>query len=143
MKLDDLMGKTLDDLADLPSFEPPPDGSYTLELTIEKKKINKKDAVSFNYIVKSIMEQADPSVAPAEIGQKFNEAFVIEDNEVGEGFFKIASAPIFKHFQCKTYGEFFEKGKNLTVFGVVKGKDFKDGNGNERKGCNVLNLNVL
>lgn len=142
MNLDELMNKTLDDLADLPGFEPPPAGGYRMKLVVAQKKINAKDAVEFKYEVIQCVEQSDPSAPPAEAGKKFSESFML-DNETGIGFFKLAAAPIMQHFACKNFAEFFEKAKGpLEVFGVVAVRKWEK-DGEKRESGKVSNLRVL
>lgn len=142
MKLDELMSMSLDQLADLPGFEPPPNGSYRLKLSVEKKQINGADAVEFRYEVLQVVEQSDPSQPAAEAGKKFSEAFKL-DNETGVGYFKLAAAPIMAHFKLATFAAFFEQCKQpLEVFGVVKQRSYEK-DGEKRISGNVSNLRVL
>jgi len=142
MNLDQLMTSSLDDLADLPTFEAPPNGSYRLDLSVEaKKKDDGKDVIVFTYLVDACVEQANAADKPAEVGQKFTEQFQLA-NETGAGFFKRAAAVLMPAIGASTFPEFFEKAKNLKVFGVVKQRKVtKDGE--DRIYASVENLQVL
>lgn len=60
-----LLGESLSNVADLPEYEVPPNGSYKLKLTFEKKLINKKPCLMFNYNVLEVIELANANdVAP-------------------------------------------------------------------------------
>lgn len=93
MGLPALLAATLDDVADLPSFEVPAAGHYKLGLTVTVKKINEKDAVEFGYEVREVMELADPTATPPVLGTKFSVAFQI-GHPIGLGKFKEAAKPI-------------------------------------------------
>jgi hypothetical protein len=47
--MDQLLGASLDDLDDLPSFETPPPGTYILSVTTEQKKVNDKEAIEARF----------------------------------------------------------------------------------------------
>jgi len=142
MDLAQLMTMNLDQLADLPGFEPPPNGAYTLKLKVANKKINSKDAVEFAYSVIACQEQTDPSLPPAEPGKRFSESFML-DNEIGVGKFKLAAAPIMQHFGITSFPEFFAKtATEIEVFGVVKGRKYEK-DGEQRTSSNVSNIRVL
>jgi len=145
MNLDQLMSASLDDLADLPTFEAPPNGSYRLDLTVEaKKKDDGKDVVVFKYIVDACVEQANAAEQPAEIGQLFQEQFQIS-NDVGAGFFKLNAAVLMPAIGASNFAEFFEKAKGLKVFGVVKQRKVESKEAGEppRIYASVSNLQVL
>lgn len=145
MNLDQLMTASLDDLADLPTFEAPPNGSYRLTLSVEaKKKDDGKDVVVFSYTVDECVEQANVADKPAEVGQKFTEQFQLS-SETGAGYFKRNAAILMPAIGATNFSEFFEKAKDLKVFGTVKCRtvESKEVGGEARRYASVLNLQVL
>ena len=55
-----LLDLDMSSVPDLAGFELPPKGKYLLDLSLEKKEINGKQCVSFNYKVVEALELADP-----------------------------------------------------------------------------------
>lgn len=66
-----LLDLDLSSLADLEGFNLPPAGQYLFNLSLEKKKLNDKNYVSFNYAVVEALELADPD-AVVKPNSKFN-----------------------------------------------------------------------
>ena len=62
---DELFAMSLDDLADLPSFETPPAGAYILDVSCDVKTINDKPAVEASFIVVENSAQWRDGSAPA------------------------------------------------------------------------------
>jgi hypothetical protein len=121
-----LLAANLDDVADLPSFEVPPAGYYKLALDIEVKKINDKDAVEFNYRVLEVLELADASKTPPEVGTKFNEAFQIT-NEIGLGKFKAAAKPVMEALGTTQFADILgNQVRGMEVFATLKRRVHKD-----------------
>lgn len=126
MNLSALLAATLDDVADLPSFDVPPAGYYKLGLTIAVKKINDRDVIEFNYDVREVMELADPTATPPTIGTKFNSAFQIT-NEIGLGKFKEAAEPIMEALGTTSFGDILGgQVAGMEVYAVLKHRVHKD-----------------
>ena len=126
MDLSSLLAATLDDVADLPSFDVPPPGYYKLGLTIAVKKINDKDAIEFNYDVREVMELADPTATPPVIGTKFSAAFQIS-NEIGLGKFKEAAEPVMAALGTTSFGDILGgQVAGMEVYAVLKHRIHKD-----------------
>jgi hypothetical protein len=90
----DILDKSIDDIADLPSFAVPDTGIYGLRLTMEPKAINDKPAVVAHFEVRHIVELADasiPEASRAKAGDKFDRAFFLKDNEGNESEFGLSS----------------------------------------------------
>lgn len=102
--LDDLFASSLDDLADLPSFEVPSKGAYIGTVATAVKEVNKKPAIEVTYtILETVeLENADDKV-PAP-GTKFSTAFIL-GTSTAEGFLKRFLLPFAEHFGTKNPGE--------------------------------------
>lgn len=102
--LDDLFASSLDDLADLPSFEVPSKGAYIGTVATAVKEVNKKPAIEVTYtILETVeLENADDKV-PAP-GTKFSTAFIL-GTSTAEGFLKQFLLPFAEHFGTKNPGE--------------------------------------
>jgi len=101
--LDALFGASLDDIADLASFETPKSGTYVLKVSTGTKKINKKDAVTADFEVVETIELKDPDDTPSKPGTKFNIAF-ISGNKFSEGRLKQFLVPFGDKFGERNVG---------------------------------------
>ncbi len=128
-----------DAIPDLPAFAVPPAGHYKLKLTILSKTINAKQAVEFGYEVVEILEQADPTEAPAKIGDKFSCAYFL-DNEFSLGKLKADIAPLQAFCGQKQLAAVAEQCQGLSVYGVVKVR--RDKNDADKKYASVSSLTV-
>jgi hypothetical protein len=103
---DDLLDKSIDDLADLPEFKVPETGIYGLSVKLETKEINNKPAVVCKYTVRNVVELADSSIPEeqhAKAGDGFDEAYILKDNdgkdsEIAWGRLKQFLQPFEVHF---------------------------------------------
>ena len=92
-QFDDVFDKQIEDLKELPSFVPPPTGTYNLAISVGFKAINDKPAVEVRAIVRELVEQEDETETPAKPGDEFNYAFILvtkegKRNETAEGFMR-------------------------------------------------------
>jgi hypothetical protein len=88
-ELDSLLDATLDDLADLPSFQPFPAGAHKVLATMEAKTINNKSTIELTLKHIEAMEYAG-IVAEADMakpGDTANTLYFL-DNDIGQGKFK-------------------------------------------------------
>ena len=101
--LDDLFAASLDDIADLPSFEVPSKGAYIGSVTTAIKEVNKKPAIEATYTIMETveLENADDK-APAP-GTKFSTAFIL-GTATAEGFLKQFLLPFAEHFGTRDTG---------------------------------------
>lgn len=124
--LDSLLNEDLGNLADLAGFSVPNNGHYKLAVTASTKEINSKPAVVFDYEVLEVMEMADATATPPVIGDKFGEAFFI-DNEFGVGQLKKSLAPYGDAFGTTNIGALLEQIQGVSIYGTVKRRiDKKD-----------------
>lgn len=107
-----LLDKSIDDIEDLPGFECPVNGIYSLKFSTGTKNVNNKDAVEANFEVIECIEQNDPNETPTIPGTKFSSLYFL-DNDISMGKLKELLAPVAAHF-----GE-----KNLAVLVTDTCKD--------------------
>lgn len=100
----DLFSSSLDDLADLPSFETPPAGSYVLNASTDVKEINGKQTVEASFTVVETVELKESNANPVAVGTKFSMLFML-DNKFGVGKLKDFLKPFAVHFNNNNIGE--------------------------------------
>jgi hypothetical protein len=115
-----LLDKSIDDIEDLPGFEVPPKGVYTLKMNCAIKEVNSKAAIETSFEVMEVMELNDPSEeAEAKIGTKFSVLNFIE-KDIAMGKFKEMVAPIAAATGEKNVGKLVsEVIKDLVVVATV------------------------
>lgn len=122
--LEQLLGASLDDLDDLPSFECPPPGVYITMVTLEPKEVNKKDAIEASYTIVEVTELADPNSTPPVPGSKFSTLFTM--NPVGIGKLKEFCKPFGEKMGTNSIRELvMDKIKDVTVVVSVKNRPDK------------------
>lgn len=138
--IDDLFSTSIDDLADLPSFETPAPGAYILKASADTKKINDKDAIEASFEVVEVIElknATDKAVVP---GTKFSTAFFL-DNEFAIGNLKKFLAPFAQHFGKTNIGDLIrEDMKDVLIAATVTNR--KDKNDPEKVYASVTNISV-
>lgn len=92
-----LLSKSIDDIDDLPGFQVPVNGMYTLKLTTAVKVVNDKDCVEASFVVVECLEQNDPAEEATKPDTRFSMLFQL-GNEVAEGKMKELLIPIAEHF---------------------------------------------
>ena len=102
--LDDLFAASLDDIADLPSFEVPSKGAYIGTVTTAIKEVNKKPAIEVTYTILETVELEDSDDKAPAPGTKFSTAFIL-GTPIAEGFLKQFLAPFAEHFGTTNVGE--------------------------------------
>jgi len=124
--LDELFAGSLDDIADLPSFETPPKGAYIFDVSMSTKEINKKPAVSADFTVVETVELEDADVTPVAVGTKFNIAFILGNN-ISEGKLKQFLAPFSEHYGTKSLSELVrDKVQGTRIAATMKHRYDKD-----------------
>jgi hypothetical protein len=91
--LDSLLEGSLDDLADLSSFEPFPDGVHKVSVVLTGKVINKHPAVEAKFTYIEPIELAAIDGKTPKAGDTASAAYML-DNEVAQGKFKVIITPI-------------------------------------------------
>lgn len=101
---DAVFDRQLEDLAELPSYTPPPTGSYNLAISVGMKVVNKKPAVEASFKVRDIVEVADAAEAEqVKPGQEFSILFILRKddgsaNEFAEGKMREFLGELAPHF---------------------------------------------
>jgi hypothetical protein len=137
--VEDLFSTSIDDLADLASFETPPPGSYILELTMDVKKINEKDAVEASFVVVETVELANAEDKPVVAGTKFSIAYMI-GNEFGLGNLKKFLKPFSEHYGQGNIGALLNELKGVTISALIKNR--KDKNDPDKVYASISNITV-
>lgn len=91
--LDALLDLTLDDIEDLPSFEPFTPGSYKVTVTLDTKEVNGHPSVEMELKLLEVVEVVDGTAKAPAVGDTSSILFML-DNEFGLGKLKAAVAPI-------------------------------------------------
>lgn len=125
--VEDLMDADLDDLADLPAFEVPPVGHYKLMVSLERKTVNDKPSISANLVVQEVLELVSPDVVKPEVGTKFSQLFMM-DNEFGQGGFKEFVRPIADamNLPSRKISALLQTVQNVLIAATVKHRVHKD-----------------
>lgn len=92
-----MLDMSIDDIDDLPSFEIPVNGIYTMKFSVALKVVKDKDCVEANFEVLECNEQNDPEAVPTKPGTKFSILFML-DNEISLGKMKELLLPLAAHF---------------------------------------------
>lgn len=121
----DLFSASIDDLADLPSYETPPPGVYILTVSTDVKKINDKDAVEASFTVVETVELLKAEDKPVLDGTKFSTAFML-GNEYGVGNLKKFLAPFAEHFSISNIGQLIQEIKDVEISGKVTNRTDKN-----------------
>lgn len=105
--MDLISGMSIDDIDDLPGFEAPVPGMYSLKFSTSTKVVKMKagdtDCVEANFEVIECLEQNDPAQEPTKAGTKFSVLFQM-GQEVAMGKLKELLMPIAKHFNESNIG---------------------------------------
>lgn len=112
-ELDDLLDMELDDLQDLPTFDPFPEGAHRILLTLEAKEVNKKPAIELTMKIVETLELANPTEDEApEVGAETNILYFL-DNEFGQGNLKLITPILGKVFGTRNIREIVEQTTDL------------------------------
>ena len=141
--LNDLLDATLDDLEDLPSFQPFPVGAHKVLASFDTKEINGKQAVSLDFKLVEVLELADASITEEienaagdlipnpkfpKAGDSAGTMFML-DNEYGRGNLKKCATPFGEALELSTIREIIEGVKEvecIVLTGLRKDKNDPD-----------------
>lgn len=110
--LDNLLDSTLEDLEDLPSFEPYPAGTHKCLATFDTKEINGKAAIELSFKMVECLELADPQDKEPAAGDTSNTMFML-DNEFGRGNLKKCAVPFAESLNLSSVREVIETVKDV------------------------------
>lgn len=139
--IDSLLDATIDDLVDVPTFQPFPVGTHQAVLTLEQKKINDCPAIEWSMVAIETVELADPTGTPVKAGDKCSGAFILTKkegdkqvpNELAQGQFKEFMKPLQAHFGTATNRETMEAANGCTVVATMGQRAGKAGSANAGK----------
>lgn len=121
-----LLDMSIDDIDDLPGFEAPVNGIYTMKFSTGTKVVNNKDCIESNFEVIECNEQNDPNEPATKTGTKFSMLTML-DNAVALGKFKELVAPIAVHFNERNLLKLVtDVCKDLIIVGKVKRRADKE-----------------
>ena len=130
-ELDNLLDSTLDDLEDLPSFQPFPVGAHKVLASFGMKDINGKSAVTLDFVLIETLELSDASVAEEDFpkaGDTANTMFML-DNEYGRGNLKKCAMPFGAALELSSIRDIVEGVKDvecILLSGLRKDKNDPD-----------------
>lgn len=141
MNVNDLLDATLDDLDDLPSFEPFPAGAHRVKATMDFKEVpGHGTCVELAFEMIEVVELADPQANAPIPGSTCSTLFML-DNEFGVGNFKRCATPFGLALGLKNNREIIEQTTDIECVVVTSLKqDKKDA---ERFYLNVKEIGVV
>jgi hypothetical protein len=116
---------SLDDIADLPEFLVFPAGAYRCTIAFEKKQIGTHPAVELKLTMLEVVELADPTDTPPEVGTESSVAYML-DNEFGQGNMKKVMVPLAQHFSESNVSKLIEAVKGAECLVVTKQRQNKE-----------------
>ena len=124
-----LLDMSIDDIDDLPGFEVPVNGVYSLKFWTEVKVVNNKDCVELNFAVIECLEQNDPSETATKADTKFSMLIQL-GNEIAEGKMKAIILPVAAHFgernMLKLITDTCSKANGVIITAKVKRRSDKE-----------------
>jgi hypothetical protein len=143
--LDSLLETTLDDLADLPTFEPYPAGAHRVTISFEEKVINKKPAVELKLVGISTEELSDTTDTPIVQGQETQVLYILtkddgSKNEVSQGKLKEVLKPLAEATGESNMRAIMSAAKGMEVLVVTKKRHNKQ---NDTYNTDVVKLAVV
>ena len=129
--MNDLLDITLDDLEDLPSFQPFPVGAHKVSASFGMKDIKGKQAVTLDFTLIETIELADTTVDADDFpkaGDTSNTMFML-DNEYGRGNLKKCALPFGAALELSSIRDIIEGVKEvecIVLTGLRKDKTDPD-----------------
>jgi hypothetical protein len=141
-EIDSLLDSTLDDLEDLPTFEPFVPGVHRVLATLKLTEVNSKSCVEITLKGLETLELANPADAEKAIkeGDSCNTIFML-DNEYGRGNLKKVAMPIGEALGTTTIRDTVEQANDVEC--VVATAVRVDKSDPDRKYLNIKELNVV
>ena len=141
MNINDLLNATLDDLEDLPSFEPFPAGAHNVKASFSFKEIEGHGTcVDLKLVLIDTVELADPQDAQPVEGSTCSALFML-DNEIGRGNFKKCISPFYIALDCTSNRQAVDDAKEIECMVVTSVR--KDKNDPDRKYLNIREIAVV
>jgi len=133
--IDNLLGGTLDDLADMPEFKHFPDGVHKVRFDFVAKEVNKKPGVELKFTAIETMELSDATKdTPIIAGDETSVLLLFKNNdgsknEFSEGTLKMVVGALREQFPGSNNGEILTAAKGAEVVIVTKLKENKNNPG--------------
>lgn len=142
----DLLDSSVEDLADLKTFEPFPVGSYKLELTWDKKEINDRPAVILKLKNLEILELGSVDSTPPEVGSTTDIAIILktktgERNKTGEGRLKAVLKVLQPVFGGSSIAEVIKNSEGAIIAATLSVR--KDKNDEEKRYNQIESLAIV
>lgn len=128
-EIDALLDGTLDDLPDLPEFQPYVPGAHHVRLNWELKEVNKHKTAELKLTLIETKENADPETPVMNPGTETGILFML-DNEFGLGKFKKVMTALSEHFGKKSNRQLMEDSNNGEALIITKLRENKKNPGN-------------
>lgn len=139
--IDALLDSTLDELDDLPTFEPFPPGVHKVSATLNLKEVNDKQCVTLDLVGIETVELSDPSSdEPLKAGDVCNVLFML-DNEYGRGNLKKVCTPLGEALGTGVIREVIEQTNDMECLILTSIRI--DKNDKDRTYLNIKELNVV
>ena len=113
----DILDMTLDDLEDMPTFEPYPAGVHRALMTLEQKVVNDVQSVEAKFKLMETIELAEPlkdGVKPLEEGAETSVLCQL-NNEWGRGTLKMLATPVGQMLGLASIREVIEECNDIEV----------------------------
>lgn len=124
--VNNLLDMQLDDLSDMPEFAVFPDGAHKVTIKLEKKEVNKKQAIELLMTLVETVELVNPAEdAPLAPGAETSVLFMLE-NEFGQGSLKAFLKPLGEATGITNVGQLIESVNGLEVVVVTNKRWNKD-----------------
>lgn len=131
----DLLDASVEELAELESFEPFPAGTYRVSLRWEKKEINDKPAVELKFLNKEVIELSDINAEPVAEEREGSVTFYLYKNDgsinsVGQGQLRKVVETLRESFGGDTTSEIMDNSEGAEVIATFKVKTNDKGSQN-------------
>lgn len=128
----------VNDLEDLPSFDPYPNGAHLVTIEFERKIVNDKPAVILHTTIIETQQLDDETVTPPKAGDTYDFMFGIS-NEYGEGSLKNILAPLAEQTGITNNGQLLDHCKGMQALIATKQRMDKK---NDVMRCNLTAIQL-
>lgn len=125
VNVDDILDATLDDLEDLPTFQPFPAGVHKVLLTLESKEVNKHPCIEVNCKMIETLELSEPTQDTAPVPGSVANTLCMLDNEFGRGNFKMVASALAEILGTRNNREIVDGAKDIECLIVTSIKTDK------------------
>lgn len=130
---------SVEDLEDLPSFDPYPNGAHLVTIEFERKVVNDKPAVILKTTMVETQQLEDPAATAPNAGDTYDFMFGLS-NEYGEGSLKNILAPMAEATGITSNGELLDHVKGFQALIATKQRMDKK---NDVMRCNITSIQLV